>query len=564
VVKTVTQKIWGKDKSWSNFGTNFLTAAFACGSDIFPPALIVKGGFAMGKLIWDLVSNKAAYDACLRGDPNWKDNLLVYSYDPNEMIGPYGPDDNAHYIKPIHQMPYTITFENKASATAPANEVFVTDTIDLTMFDAETFSFSGFGWADNSYTLGGSNNKDFSRDVKYQVNGHDILVRVSGQFDSETGVARWAFVSLEKNGDELDDIMNGFLLPNNDNGDGEGFVSFVIEHKKNPANGSSVSNKATIVFDANDPITTNTYINTFDTDYPTSQITSVTESDGNLNLKIETSDGTSGINSYSLYIFVDDSEDYIAVSNLTQNEISFPCEPGTKYGFCVLATDNVGWNEPKDLKAEVTYTTSGSQGGTTTITLNVADAGYATFYDSQLNYVLPDGLKASVVHGYSGNSLIYETLSRGIVPAGVPVLIEASKKEAATYTLTSTTDEASYSGQNLLHGSDVATTTTADGNHLFYKLAYGPSGTSLADSFGWFWGAQHGAAFRIDGHRAWLALPKSDATRGYLIDGSATGIERFADDGSSDGEYRDLQGRSIEKPTRPGIYLRGNRKIIVK
>ena len=35
---------------------------------------------------------------------------------------------------------------------------------------------------------------------------------------------------------------------------------------------------------------------------------------------------------------------------------------------------------------------------------------------------------------------------------------------------------------NLLHGSDVETTTTGDGKH--YKLSYNTSGTNL----GWYWG----------------------------------------------------------------------------
>ena len=563
VVKTVTQKIWGKDKSWANFGTNFVTAAFACGTDLFPPSLLVKGGLAMAKLVWDMVSNKAAYDACLRGDPNWKDYLLVYSYDPNEMIGPFGPDDQHHYIKPIHQMPYTITFENKASATAPANEVFVTDTLDLSKYDAETFSFSGFGWADNSYTVGGSYTKEFTRDVQYKVNGHDILVRVSGQFDAKTGIAHWAFVSLEKNGDELEDIMNGFLLPNNDNGIGEGFVSFIIEHKPNPANGSTISNKATIIFDANEPITTNTYVNTFDTDYPTSKITNVTEDNGFVYVTFEGSDKTSGIDHYDFFIFVNDSDSAIAVRGISAAQrVPVPAEPGTKYGFCVMATDRVGWNEPKDLKPEKTITTSGS--AQQTYDLAVAEAGYATFFDSRSNYTLPSGLKASTVSGINGGRLSYQALSGSIVPKGTAVLIEASQKKAATYTLTSTSDAASYTGDNYLHGSDNATTTSADGSNLYYKLAYGPSGTSLAQSFGWFWGAQNGLPFSIEGHRAWLAVPKAAGARAYFISGEEAGVEEIENIQSENRKYTDLQGRSIEKPTQPGIYFVNGRKIVVK
>ena len=360
VVKTVTQKFWGKDKSWANFGTNFVTAAFACGSDLFPPSFIVKGDLAMGKLIWDMVSNKAAYDACLKGDPNWKDNLLVYSYDPNEIIGPWGPDDERHYIQPIHQMPYMITFENKSTATAPANEVFVTDTLDLTKFDAETFSFSSFGWADTTLVVGGSRTQDFTRDVNYKVNGHDILVRVSGQFSPATGVVNWSFASLETNGGELDDVMNGFLLPNDQSGRGEGFVSFTVSHKANPANGSTISNKATIVFDANEPIVTNTYVNTFDTDYPTSKVTKAEEtSEGQLTVTVAGSDPTSGIDYYTVFAQKNGGE-WLAVATVADGSpASISVEAGTTYALCALATDRVGWNEPKDLKAEVTLTTSG-------------------------------------------------------------------------------------------------------------------------------------------------------------------------------------------------------------
>ncbi len=567
VVKTVTQKIWGKDKSWSNFGTNFITSAFACGSDLFPPSLLVKGGLAMAKLIWDLVSNKAAYDACLRGDPNWKDNLLVYSYDPNEMIGPWGYDDQRHYIKPIHDMAYTITFENKASATAPANEVFVTDTLDLSKYDAETFSFTSYGWADTALIVGGSYVKEFTRNVQYKVNGHDIIVRVSGQFNPETGIANWAFASLEKNGNELEDIMNGFLLPNNDNGVGEGFVSFSIEHKKNPANGSTVSNKATIVFDANEPIVTNTYVNTFDKDYPTSKVTGVKESDGNLIITIQGSDATSGISHYTIYAFKNGGEQAeLLVSNVTTTQVTVPCEPGTHYALCATATDNVGWNEPKDLKTEMEITTSGEAPGSNekTTDVNVSAEGYATFYDSQDNYKLPSGLSAYVVTE-AGSTLKSQAINGNIIPKGVPVYLSAREKKTNTYTLTATEDDASYNGSNLLHGSDAATMTTAQEDCLFYKLAYGPSDTPLQNLFGWFWGAPYGAAFHIDAHRAWLAVPKTRATRGYLIGGDGTGIDIPVEDGEDmEVQLYDMQGRPVSNTPKKGLYIRNNKKIFIK
>ena len=555
----------GAEGKWSTLFLNAADVFFNCGSEVIPGSSLVKGLYNFGSKAWDLYSKYKSLKSmrdCLKGDPNEIGNKGRGSYDPNEMIGPWGPDDNAHYIQPIHQMGYTVTFENKASATAPAHEVFVTDTLDATKYDLSTFSFTSYGWADVAFVAGGSKTQEFTRDVQYKVNGQDILVRVSGQFDQQTGIARWAFVSLDKNGNEIDDPDLGFLVPNNANLDGEGFVSFIVEHKKNPANGSTISNKATIVFDANDPITTNTYVNTFDTDYPTSKITKAEEKDGQIVVTIDGNDKTSGIDHYTLYAFINDSDSAIVVaSNIVGSQVSFVCEPGTKYGLCVIATDRVGLNEPKDLKVEKTVTTGGSA-PSSTYALNVAAAGYATFYDSQSAYSLPAGLKASVVSSISGGRLSYQTISGDIVPKATAVLIEASQRKAATYTLTSTTGGTAV-GTNLLHGSDNTTTTTAAGDNLYYKLAYGPSGTSQANSFGWFWGAQNGAAFQIEGHRAWLAIPKGSGARGYFIDGNETAVEDVTVN-LYDSPFTDLQGRRIDKPTQPGIYLQNGKKIVVK
>ena len=38
-------------------------------------------------------------------------------------------------------------------------------------------------------------------------------------------------------------------------------------------------------------------------------------------------------------------------------------------------------------------------------------------------------------------------------------------------------------------------------SYKFYKLTFGHSGTEDAKTFGWFWGARNGAAFRIEAHQ---------------------------------------------------------------
>lgn len=347
-------------KFWKNFGKNFVSSILSCGSDLLGVGLIGKAAVTVANVTWSFMNARWSRDECMGGDEQTTDTQGFYSIDPNEMIGPSGYDDQKHFIKPIHNMSYMVTYENKAEATAPANEVFIRDTLDVSKYDLATFSFTGYGWNNQSYNVGGSQTKEFTRDISYKVNGNDIIVRVSGQFDEKTGIAAWSFVSLDKNGKELQDIMQGFLPPNNADGIGEGFVTFSVEHKANPANGSSVSNKATIVFDYNKPIVTNTYVNTFDTDYPSSSITKVEEKDGKLVVTLSGSDATSGIGTYHIFAFKNGGEAE-QVATVTQgNQATFTCEPGTKYGLCVIATDNVGWNEPKDIKAEIEVTTSGT------------------------------------------------------------------------------------------------------------------------------------------------------------------------------------------------------------
>ena len=561
----------GLDGKWSTLFTNVIDVGFNCAEELIPGAHAAQAAWKLASSAYSLYSNYQNFKGmsdCLNGNPKSHMTRGVGSLDPNEMIGPWGPDDDKHYIQPIRQMPYMITFENKSTASAPANEVFVTDTLDLTKLDAETFSFGSFGWADTTFVVGGSRTQEFTRDVNYKVNGHDILVRVSGQFNPATGVVNWSFASLEANGSELADVMNGFLLPNDQNGRGEGYVSFIIDHKANPANGATISNKATIIFDANEPIVTNTYTNTFDTDYPTSKVTKAEEpSEGKLTVTVSGSDPTSGVDHYTVFAQKNGGE-WLAVATITEGTTcTIDVETGTKYGLCAIATDRVGLNEPKDYKAETELTTSGNAPVMATYDLRVADAGYATFYDSKADYQLPAGLKASTVSGISGNRLTYQPLSGGIIPKATAVLIEATQKEAATYTLTATTaSDGSPVGTNLLHGSDDATTTSdgsSSSNSLYYKLAYGPSNTSLATSFGWFWGAQQGAPFLIEAHRAWLAVPKSAGARAYLIDGEATGIDAAPTTVDGDQLY-DLQGRRIDRLTAPGVYLLNRRKVVVK
>ena len=202
----------------------------------------------------------------------------------------------------------------------------------------------------------------------------------------------------------------------------------------------------------------------------------------------------------------------------------------------------------------------------TTMEITISSSCYATFYDSQSAYTIPNGLSAQVVTNASNGKLTYRTIAEGaasgVIPKGTAVMIVSDNKRAGTYTLTASDNTATYTGTNLLRGSDEAQMTTGDGYH--YKLSYGNSGSSWSNVFGWYWGADNGGSFMTEGHKAWLVVPKSAAiTRGYSVDGETTGIStlELSEDAAV---YYDLQGRRVTKPTMKGVYIKNGKKVMVK
>ena len=192
----------------------------------------------------------------------------------------------------------------------------------------------------------------------------------------------------------------------------------------------------------------------------------------------------------------------------------------------------------------------------------VKQSGYATFYDANHSFVIPEGIKAYVVTAATTEKLTYSEL-QGVIPAGTAVMLVGS---AGSYPVVVSEEEAVYDGVNLLKGSNVPTTTFADvEGSLFYKLAYGHSEGANANKLGWYWGAENGAAFQIDAHRAWLAVPQTVASApGYPFITPVTGISTtLAGNNNAGAVIYDLQGRRISTPAK-GIYIKNNKKVIIK
>lgn len=199
--------------------------------------------------------------------------------------------------------------------------------------------------------------------------------------------------------------------------------------------------------------------------------------------------------------------------------------------------------------------------------VTVTDAGYATFYYSDADYALPQGLKAMVVSDIDAEGrLVYTTIAdaeTGAIPAGTAVILATEDGKGGVFKL-QIAGSFSYSGNNLLMGTDVSTTTYGPGRCYFYKLSLGPTNTELSGVPGWYWASADGEAFTIDAHKAWLAIPRnmSKAARGYSLSGNPTNVT-VTNAANAGVQIYDLNGRIVPALDGNGIGIIDSRKVII-
>jgi len=288
-------------------------------------------------------------DRCIAcGDPNLplKDRLItpVAPGDPNGKYGPGGYDSN-NFISGNEPLNYTIFFENVDTATAPASEVVLTDVIDTTVFDLNSFEFTGFGFGDSIYFFS-EKSGSFARDIDLRPQ-KNIILRVSGFVNKEDGKLEARFASFDPLTMNItDSIFEGFLPPNVNPQQGQGQFSFSISPKENLAHGTLLENAAEIVFDFNAPIVTPAWVNTVDRVKPESAMNPLptTTSDSVISLSWSGSDDDAGIMDYAIYGSVDDSA-YVRLFATDDTFYSFKVDSAHIYKFYSIARDRVANTE---------------------------------------------------------------------------------------------------------------------------------------------------------------------------------------------------------------------------
>lgn len=295
----------------------------------------------------DELMNNLDRDMTLR-DPRHTISKTVYSFDPNEIIGPAGVGANQYVLRHDKQQ-FTITFENKETAQAAAQIVTVSDTLDVTRFNPKSFEFGNFTIANKTYTVP-KGRREFVLEDSLSPN---MKVRVNGKLETISGVITWQFTAIDPATGDIP-VFEGFLPPNTIMPEGEGSVSFTVLPNQNLADGVAIKNHATIIFDQNEPILTNTWQNTVD-DLPPLSTVSATRIEGSpeIHLTLSGRDASSGLDYYSVYIQETGGE-WLSIGNAYGDHQTIIADSSKQYNFYVIATDRVGNMENKTPGAETT------------------------------------------------------------------------------------------------------------------------------------------------------------------------------------------------------------------
>ena len=425
-----------------------------------------------------LDDNKINLDSSIRhigyfNPDNYPSNTAVIQstqpMDPNEIIGLEGYDapesmDTLRWVAATQSLAYTIYFENDPElAMAAASKVTITLPVHPKLNYA-TFGVGSFGFGSYVFPVNGSPSSYQTRiDLRDSMG---IYLDVVAGLDIVRHEAFWIFQSIDPaTGLPPADIHLGFLPINDSLHSGEGFVSFTIKPKTGMCiTGDTVTATASIVFDINEPIATNTWLHTIDAVAPTSTLAMTPNAAADTLVATFTGEddaGGCGIKQYKLYYSINDNAyqlyDVYPIGEMAE----VPMETGMEYRFFVLAEDHVGNCEP--MKSQPEYTI-----GTNFVTLAVnsfpAEAGLTTGAGTYSMNATAE-LTATASEGYHFVNWMNQ---------GVPVSTQNTYTVDVTQNQTYTAyfERNAYTLQTLAADGSTITVTDLNGNEI-------PSGSTV-------------------------------------------------------------------------------------
>ncbi|MBS3914329.1 MAG: hypothetical protein KG003_07505 [Bacteroidetes bacterium] len=268
---------------------------------------------------------------------------LVNSMDPNDKIGPVSATGSTLMNELPSTFQYTIRFENDSSATAPAQNVTIRDTIDKNYFDIQTVHFNSIKVGDFKYFFAPNTNSiDKNFDLRDKSN---VVLNLKTQMDTATGVVEWRFTSLDiqtLREDKLNPVY-GFLPPNNATNRGQGSVSFEIDLKPGLGDVALIKNRADIIFDQNKNILTPYWTVEKDKRAPESFVLNLPETTANtsFNVSWKATDNLA-VSKINVYVSSDKKNYKLWKTSRADSSAIFAGQEDSTYYFYSSAIDKVG------------------------------------------------------------------------------------------------------------------------------------------------------------------------------------------------------------------------------
>ena len=287
---------------------------------------------------------------------------VVGPIDPNSIYGPVGVGAQG-FIPTTVPLPYAITFDNKATANAPAQVVTVTQQLDSNL-DWSTFQLNDFDFDGQIYTIPAGLTSYTTRIDATSTVG--VYVDVDADFNPLTGLLTWTFTSIDPATLDVPvgNVEEGFLPPDVTPPEGEGFIGYTIAPKANDPTGTVINAKGTVIFQAGLPgqssLDTRSISNTIDNGPPTSTVGPLppteTSNSFSVNWSGQDDPGGSGLASYDIYDSDDGGPFTPFLLDTTETSAAFTGQFGHTYSFYSVARDNVGNVEatPSAAEAETT------------------------------------------------------------------------------------------------------------------------------------------------------------------------------------------------------------------
>ena len=313
---------------------------------------------------------------------------IIYPGDPNDIVGPagFGPE---LWVPATESLAYKIDFENRADASAPAQQVVITEQLDPDL-DPRTFRLGDFGWGD--LTVQVPANRAFYNERLDLTAQYGFYVDVAAGVDVATGQAFWTLTTIDPaTGEQPTNALVGFLPPDDETARGQGFVSYSVKPRRTAATGTVIDAQARIVFDTEAPMDTAPIFNTLDATAPACAVEALPEITTATEFLVSWSGsddaGGSALGAYTIYVednagpFIPlvhnlagvmlSSNSFIGINlkdfstfmqNTTRTSALFEAQIGHTYTFFSVAQDNAGNVEAVPMTAQASITVMGAGG----------------------------------------------------------------------------------------------------------------------------------------------------------------------------------------------------------